>query len=97
MRVFHKPDGSKVYRQIAQCACAGENTNCFKCDGTGYYEREVLADPPVEGAVDRLRRAADQASAAEVGFSKDPRGGETYTVREHGRYGSNPLHDDHDG
>lgn len=28
----------------APCTCRGENKNCYKCFGTGFYEKEVLKD-----------------------------------------------------
>lgn len=80
----------------AVCSCGGENENCFKCDGTGFYTRQVVEDtsklpPPLPNG--RLR--TKNQTYAESTFSNDSRGGE-YGIRERGRYGSGPLHDDHE-
>jgi len=34
--------GMTIRYEVARCSCQGENENCFKCDGTGYYRREVV-------------------------------------------------------
>lgn len=72
------------------------NAGCFKCDGTGYCEVELDHGTAEQGPVDQIRAQQNRPAEPEVGFSGDPRGGETYGIREHGRFGSNPLHDDFD-
>ena len=83
-----------TYEQ-ASCSCGGENEKCFRCDGTGYYTKQVVSTS-VNSPSSILRniRLNNQAST-EISFSNDARGGE-YGIREQGRFGSNPLHDDHD-
>lgn len=80
----------------AVCSCGGENENCYRCDGTGFYVKKVMQDtsklPPV--SPNSRLRTRNQAPA-ESTFSNDARGGE-YGIREQGRYGSSPLHDDHE-
>lgn len=83
-----------TYEQ-ASCSCGGENEKCFRCDGTGYYTKKVV--PTSANSSSSLHsnlRLKNQASA-ESSFSNDARGGD-YGIRERGRYGSNPLYDDHD-
>ena len=72
----------------ARCSCNGENVNCYKCDGTGYYEKKIAA-----GAVGVKRNA--NAPPVEVTYSNDARGG-AYGIRENGRFSSLPLADDYD-
>jgi hypothetical protein len=55
-----------------------------------------LAEDAPERIIDKLRRAEHSPTYVETSFSKDSRGGENYSIRERGRYGSSPLHDDHD-
>jgi hypothetical protein len=80
----------------AACSCGGENENCFKCDGTGFYTRQVVQDtsklPP---ALPNSRLRTKNQTSSESTFSNDSRGGE-YGIREWGRFGSAPLHDDHE-
>ena len=83
-----------TYEQAA-CSCGGENEKCFRCDGTGYYTKQVV--PPSANSPSSMHsnlRLKNQASA-ESSFSNDARGGD-YGIRERGRFGSNPLYDDHD-
>jgi hypothetical protein len=35
-------DGSYTRYEIASCTCGGENENCYKCDGTGYYRKIII-------------------------------------------------------
>lgn len=90
------PDGNFIYTQITACRCGGSNSNCCHCDGTGYYNREIFHQGTKESMVDKIRASTKKISRTESNFSKDARGGETYAIREFGRYGSNPLHDDYD-
>lgn len=81
----------------ADCSCGGENANCFKCDGTGYYRREIVEKMQTEPAssVSKLRSGNVNSTQVEAHFSNDARGG-LYGLRECGRFSSNPLHDDYD-
>lgn len=91
------PGGRVVTRATVQCSCLGLNQNCFKCDGTGYCEVEVVSTvPSLPGGGAGQLKASSIAAKSETHFSNDSRGGDTYGIRERGRFGSNPLHDDHD-
>ena len=85
-----------VNYEKAVCSCDGENENCFKCDGTGFYTKQIVQEtsilPPVP--LNSGLRSKNQ-SPSESSFSNDARGGD-YGIRERGRYGSNPLYDDHE-
>ena len=66
----------------------GENETCFKCGGTGFYEKRMISAVTyvtLEGSI----------SSSEVTFSNDYRGG-IYGIRENGRFESSPLEDDYD-
>jgi hypothetical protein len=80
----------------ALCSCAGENENCFRCDGTGFYTKQIVQDisklPP---ALPNSGLRTKNQTPAESTFSNDSRGGD-YGIRERGRFGSGPLHDDHE-
>lgn len=95
-KMHQLPNGSLVRKEVSVCSCGGENAKCYKCDGTGYYEREIYNGANPQGATSHLRSNSGLPKSTEVSFSKDSRGGETYAIREQGRYGSNPLHDDYD-
>jgi hypothetical protein len=83
-----------VTYEKASCSCGGENENCFKCDGTGFYTKQVVEhSEDLRPPLSKLRNTG--SVLAESSFSNDARGGE-YGIRERGRYGSNPLHDDHE-
>ncbi|MDO9225286.1 MAG: hypothetical protein Q8M09_18145 [Pseudomonadota bacterium] len=89
--------GYMVNFVATSCSCGGENPNCYKCDGTGYYvvERpgcEVVAH--CEGKK-KKRKSKKRVASTEASFSNDARGGD-YAIRENGRFLSNPLHDDYD-
>ncbi|RYX92907.1 MAG: hypothetical protein EOO28_20420 [Comamonadaceae bacterium] len=86
----------RVSYEQAACTCGGENANCFKCDGTGFYTKQMVQDPsklPPDPPNSRLR--TKNQTPTESTFSNDSRGGD-YGIREQGRYGSNPLYDDHE-
>jgi hypothetical protein len=91
------PAGRVMQLATVQCTCLGMNQDCFKCDGTGYCEVELLSSVQgvSTGTATRLTGARSLVDA-ETHFSNDSRGGEPYGIRERGRFGSNPLHDDHD-
>lgn len=72
--------------ETIDCTCHGDNANCFRCDGRGFYERVASAfSKPVPVATGR--------SAEIVKYESDGRGG-SYAVRESGRFLSNAEHDD---
>ena len=89
--------GMTIRYENAACSCGGENSNCFKCDGTGYYRREVVEtmklapSVAVSGSLGRSEKLPE----SETRFSNDARGG-GYAIREGERFASNPLHDDYD-
>ncbi len=83
-----------TYEQ-ASCSCDGENENCFRCDGTGYYTKQVVPNSANSPASILSSLRQRNQAATESSFSNDARGGD-YGIRERGRYGSNPLYDDHD-
>ncbi len=89
--------GMTIRYESAACSCRGENANCFKCDGTGYYRREIVEKMQPESvfAVSKLRGGSANSTNVEAHFSNDARGG-VYGLRENGRFLSNPLHDDFD-
>jgi hypothetical protein len=89
--------GMTVRYESAACSCGGENANCFKCDGSGYYRREIVEKmkPQSLSTSPKLRNESATTPGAETHFSNDSRGG-AHGIRESGRFSSNPLHDDYD-
>ena len=89
--------GMTIRYENAACSCYGENSNCFKCDGTGYYRREVVEKMRSKPLISAPRLCGESSCLfdSENQFSNDARGGD-YGIRESGRFSSNPLHDDHD-
>lgn len=89
--------GMRVHFEQAECSCNGDNDRCSRCDGTGYYTKEVvdqfIGTPPTPRLNDPL--GTRQHSKHESTFSNDQRGG-IYGIRESGRYSSNPDHDNHE-
>lgn len=80
-------EGNEIF-VAAKCSCQGENETCFKCGGTGFYEKKMInavTNITPEGSISR----------PEVTFSNDYRGG-IYGIRENGRFESSPLEDDYD-
>ncbi|WP_314323532.1 hypothetical protein [Comamonas aquatica] len=77
----------------AKCSCEGENENCFRCNGTGFYKSRMVTN--IEECQDRIqeKRNHQKNSTQESQFSNDQRGG-IYGIREHGRYSSNPLYEE---
>ena len=77
----------------AKCSCEGENENCFRCNGTGFYKSRIVTN--IEECQDRIqeKRTHQTNSTQESQFSNDQRGG-IYGIREHGRYSSNPLYEE---
>lgn len=77
----------------APCSCKGENENCFKCTGTGFYKSKIITN--IEDCQDRIqeKRNYQSTSIQESQFSNDPRGN-NYGIRENGRYSSNPLYEE---
>jgi hypothetical protein len=88
-----KRAGMQVHFEKSECSCCGANERCSRCNGTGYYAKQVvdLMTEMVSSAPIRGKSVAKQEST----FSNDARGG-IYGIRESGRFSSNPLHDDHD-
>ena len=85
-----------VSYEKAACSCRGDNENCYKCDGTGFYIKKVVQEASeVDSVSPRRKFGSLNKSVAESSFSNDLRGGD-YGIRESGRYGSNPLYDDYD-
>lgn len=76
-----------------KCSCDGENENCFRCNGTGFYQSKVVTN--LEECRERVQEKLTHKTSAtqESNFSNDQRGG-TYGIREHGRFSSNPLYEE---
>lgn len=88
--------GMRVRYENAPCTCGGLNENCFRCDGTGYYTREIVESFVQPNQIDEIRKhGARTATPQEISFSNDPRG-DNRAIREIGRFESSPLRDDHD-
>lgn len=79
----------------ASCSCGGENQKCFRCNGTGFYTRQVV--PLVPSATTPLssKLRSNNQPASEASFSNDYRG-DAFGIRERGRFSSSPLYDDYD-
>ena len=89
--------GRVVRWQSVRCSCSGENEHCFKCDGTGYFQRELAAGVDVTHLdIPNLASKGLLKPGVESAYSKDSRGGDIYSIREAGRFASSPLRDDHD-
>lgn len=83
-----------TYEQ-ASCSCGGENEKCFRCDGTGYYTKQVVPPSANSPSSAHSNLRIKNQPPTESSFSNDSRGGD-YGIRERGKYGSNPLYDDHE-
>jgi len=81
-----------TYEQ-ASCSCGGENEKCFRCDGTGFYTKQVVPTSANSPSSTRSNLRLKNQLPSESSFSNDARGGD-YGIRERGRYGSNPLYDE---
>jgi len=88
-RQHQKKTKTKLIR--AACTCGGENENCFKCFGTGFYDKEILVTPPFDSSNTRSSSAKKPSGLGS--FASDSRG-HNYSIREGGRFSSFPLHDD---
>ena len=77
----------------AKCSCEGANENCCRCNGTGFYNSQIVTN--IAECQERLqeKRTHKTNSIQESQFSNDQRGG-IYGIREHGRFSSNPLHEE---
>lgn len=87
----------RVHYEKAECSCGGSNERCSRCDGTGYYTKEIIDQfigTPTTPWTDNSNRVGLR-STQESTFSNDQRG-DGYGIRERGRFGSNPLYDDHE-
>lgn len=79
----------------APCSCGGENGNCFKCFGTGFYDKELTEDAAKRLHASTAKKKPKNRKAANLAtFASDSRGS-GYSIREAGRFSSAPLHDDH--
>ena len=85
--VLTRRDG--VEYEAVKCTCGRENEKCFRCDGTGYYERRLVLATSTSSGHSQVN------ARPEAGLSNDSRGG-AYGIREHGRFDSSPLEDDYD-
>jgi hypothetical protein len=98
MTVGHTVVAGHIVNYVSSaCSCGGENPNCFRCDGTGFYVLERIGNE-VSAAVSGKRKAGKSRGRTlptETSFSNDTRGG-SYAIRENGRFGSGPVHDDYD-
>lgn len=77
----------------AECSCRGFNQNCFRCDGTGYYQRKILLEAKSQSHPNITR--SKTTPKPETTFSSDSRGG-FYGIRENGKFSSNPISDNYD-
>lgn len=73
----------------ASCSCGGENENCFRCAGTGFYDKVIAP-----GAVTEVSPTVVSTRPL-AGFASDPRGSQ-YGIRAQGRFDSTPHHDNFD-
>ena len=79
----------------APCSCNGENENCFKCYGTGFYDKELTEEGEKSLVTStKIAKQRKQRTTALATFASDSRGGD-YAVREAGKFSSLPLHDDY--
>lgn len=85
------PKDATVVLVQSACSCGGENANCFKCFGTGFYEKKEVLELQLPLTTKSVPARTDRLPTA---FSADARGG-GYAIRESGRFLSNPLHDDY--
>ncbi len=88
--------GHNISYVVSECTCGGENPNCFKCDGTGFCLVERIGNEvtlPIKKKKNRTKSVKTPA-LSEASFSSDSRGG-SYSIREQGRFTSNPEHDDY--
>jgi hypothetical protein len=90
------PDSS-IQKYISTCSCQGINQNCFKCNGSGYCERDIIADPSMQNnsPITNSLNSKKHPPKSETSFAADSRGG-IYSIRENGRFMSNPIEDDFD-
>lgn len=84
--------GLVIRYESARCTCGGENSNCFKCDGTGVYRREIVEEVLNPDHPPQMARFGRAVPRSEASFSSDPRGDDR-GIRELGRFSSNPLYD----
>ena len=61
------------------CSCGGNNENCCRCFGSGYYPATAVKEK--KGTMEK------PISTALGGFASDPRG-DIYSIRENGRFSS---------
>lgn len=88
-------NGQRVLYEQAACSCNGSNDRCIRCDGTGFYAREIIQSTSKKSHDKRFFKSNISETTHESNFSNDYRGG-NFGTREIGRFNSNPLYDDHD-
>lgn len=78
---------------MARCSCGGERESCFRCDGAGFYRKEIVTN--MDECQDRIerRQTYNTTSVQENQFSNDQRGG-IFGIRENGRFSSNPHYEE---
>ena len=89
----NSPNNDKYDLVISTCSCMGENENCYRCYGTGIYERKVLKSSTT--TLEFNRQDINTNPLKPASFSSDSRGG-VYGIREDGRFASLPKHDNYD-
>lgn len=88
------PSGAQLVEIRAPCSCGGENENCYKCYGTGTYQKTVVEPRPYEQFV-KIKPDSPRVSRSRLGgFAADSRGN-SYSIREGGRFDSSPIEDDY--
>lgn len=86
---YGKAGTADVYYENRVCTCGGENSSCFKCDGTGYYRVELILNKKGKSS------QRNHSNSSEVSFVNDSRGG-PHAIRENGRFASAPSEADFD-
>lgn len=86
--------GAKLVEIRAPCSCGGENENCYKCFGTGTYQKTVFEPRPYEQFVQNKPDSPRVSRSRLGGFAADSRGN-SYSIREGGRFDSSPNEDDY--
>lgn len=84
-------NGREINYEQAECSCLGENERCNRCFGSGYYTKKIIEETNKKP----IKEKAKTSNSIEVNFSNDMRGN-SFSIRELGRFSSNPLHDDYD-
>lgn len=86
--------GPRLVEICAPCSCGGENENCYKCFGTGTYQKTVV-EPRSYEQFAKIKPDSPRVNRSWLGgFAADSRGG-SYSIREGGRFDSSPNEDDY--